>query len=62
MVLEEAGGDDWGGAWAVQAVVGEDRVAAQGDLFRVLEGTGWGWLLPDWQECLGLSLKSTLQL
>lgn len=40
MVLEEAGSDDWGGAWAVQAVVREDRVAVQGDLFRALEGTG----------------------
>lgn len=62
MVLEEAGSDDWGGAWAVQAMVREDRVAVQGDLFRVLEGTGCGWLLPDWQESLELSLESSLQL
>lgn len=32
MVLEEAGGDDRGGSRAVQAVVGEDGVAVQGDL------------------------------
>lgn len=35
MVLEEAGGDDRGGSWAVQAVVREDRVAVQGDLLRM---------------------------
>lgn len=32
MVLEEAGGDNRGGSRAVQAVVGEDGVAVQGDL------------------------------
>lgn len=35
MVLEEAGGDDRGGSWAVQAVVGEDGVAVQGYLLGI---------------------------